>query len=593
MSSPSRLPVLLLLSLRLAAAPPPTTHYERSGHLETPRLAETLQDCRRLAAASPWIRVTSFGQSAQGRPLPLLVVDKDRRFDPASVRASGKAVLLIQACIHPGEPEGKDAGLLFLRDLAVTRRHADLLDRLSVLFIPVFNVDGHERFSPYNRINQNGPKAMGWRTTANNLNLNRDHLKADAPEMQAWLTLLRAWDPDFFLDCHTTDGADYQYVLTYGADTGHFLEEGLAGWMRDTFLPDWTARMSADGMPVFPYVSYREWHDPRSGLVEGAGGPMYSTGYLAARNRPSLLLETHMLKPYHQRVEATRAALLHTARLLHREKDTLRRRLAQADHRTATPDFRAREMPLAFKPTEEHEPVDFLGFDYTCQKSELTGGDWFTYDPTRPAVFRIPFYRHLAPKASARVPAAYLVPPEWREVIARLDLHGIRYRRLAAERTLEVQSHRFDAVRFATTPQEGRQRVASLTVQPLTETRTFPPGTAVVPTAQPLARLIVHLLEPASEDSLLRWGFFNAIFEQKEYGESYVLEPLARRMLAQDPALGEAFVRRKAEDPAFAKDPEAMLNWFYLRSPWGDPRMNLDPVGRIHDASVARALGAR
>ena len=176
----------LLLAPCLFAQPLPPTRFERSGGLETPRLAETMLECRALAKASSWVSETSFGKGPQGRELPLVIVDKDRHFDPSSAKASGKAIVMIQACIHAGECEGKDAGILFLRDLVVTKKFAPLLDRLTFLFIPIFNVDGHERFGAFNRINQNGPKEMGWRTNATNLNLNRDYLKADAPEMRAW-----------------------------------------------------------------------------------------------------------------------------------------------------------------------------------------------------------------------------------------------------------------------------------------------------------------------------------------------------------------------------------------------------------------------
>ncbi len=195
--------------------------------------------------------------------------------------------------------------------------------------------------------------------------------------------------------------------------------------------------------------------------------------------------------------------------------------------------------------------------------------------------------------ASARVPEAYIIPPEWTEVIARLEAHGIAYRRLGAPRTLEVRTWRFSGAAWDSSPFEGRVRLDHLDQEEATVTRTYPAGSVVVSTAQRSARVLVHLLEPASEDSLVRWGFFNPIFEQKEFGESYVLEGLARDMLARDPALRTAFEQAKAKDPAFAASPEAQLNWFYLRSPWGDPGLNLYPVGRIFDAGVAKGLGGK
>ena len=605
--------VATLLLAASAEAQDPVFHYERSGRLETPRLAGTVADCQALARASAWVRVTTFGRSPQGREMPLVIVDKDRTFDPAATRARGKAVVMIQAGIHPGEPEGKEAGLLFLRDLCVrgdvrppasagTARRSEpasqaepsLLDQLVFVFIPVFNVDGHERFSAFTRINQDGPKEAGWRSTAAGLNLNRDYLKADAAEMRAWLKLYQAWLPDVFVDCHTTDGADYQYPLTYGEQVGRenswFYEARLGAWIRDTFLPGFRSGMQKDGVPVTQYVSFRRWHDPRSGLTGGAAGPRYSDGYQTAQNRTGLLLETHMLKPYAVRVEATRAALRQVSQIAARERSTLLALNRAADAFTASPEFRRQPMALAFEDDGTSEPVAFEGYEYRSTKSELTGGDWFTYDRSRPVTFEVPRFHSMKVTASARVPEAYVVPAEWSEVIARLDAQGIAYQRLAGPRTVKVASYRLQQPAFGRRPREGRQAVDSVSVEDLEQRRTFPAGSAIVSTSQRSARLIVHLLEPASPDSLLRWGFFNTIFEQKEYGESYVLEPLAREMIAKDPGLKAAFERQKAEDAALAASPEAQLNWFYQRSAWGDPTLNVYPVGKLFDAQLVQEL---
>ncbi len=235
----------------------------------------------------------------------MLIIDGEGRFDPASARKSAKLVLLIQAGIHPGEIDGKDAGFMFFRDLAINQLFGAMPENLIILFIPIFNVDGHERFGPYNRINQDGPEEMGWRTTAQNLNLNRDFLKADAPEMQAWLKLYQQWLPDFFVDIHVTDGADYQYVSTYGLETYGNMDEGLTKWTNEQLIPVMEQSMDAAGYPMFPYIMFRRWHDPRSGLRSSAAGPRFSQGYTAVQNRIGLLVENHSLKDYKTRVSST------------------------------------------------------------------------------------------------------------------------------------------------------------------------------------------------------------------------------------------------------------------------------------------------
>ncbi len=208
------------------------THAEKTDYRETPRYPETIEYSRRLDQASSLIKFESFGKSGQGRELPLLIAAEGETFTPEAARHAGKAVILIQACIHAGEPDGKDAGLALLRDIAVTKTLSGLLKNLVVLFIPIYNTDGHERVSPYNRINQKGPAEMGWRTTSTYQNLNRDYMKADTPETHAWLSLWNRWKPDLFIDCHVTDGADYQYNITYQHEHHTGVAESVLAWER-------------------------------------------------------------------------------------------------------------------------------------------------------------------------------------------------------------------------------------------------------------------------------------------------------------------------------------------------------------------------
>ena len=279
---------MLLLAVGLAATTASaqddwTIEYERSNFLRTDRYDKTIAYCRRLAEYSPIVRYESFGISPQGRDIPLLIVDQDQEFDPKGERTRNKVIVLIQAGIHSGEIEGKDAGLMLIRDMIIHKKFQGILDNCVLLFIPIFSVDAHERFGPFNRINQNGPEEMGWRSTAQNLNLNRDFMKADAPEMQAWLRLFNRWLPEVLTDIHTTDGADFQYVITYVADEHPGVAEPLRSWTANNFVPELKVRMKSSGYDFFPYVSPRKGHDVRSGLESGAFPPRFSNGYGAAQ----------------------------------------------------------------------------------------------------------------------------------------------------------------------------------------------------------------------------------------------------------------------------------------------------------------------
>jgi murein tripeptide amidase MpaA len=281
------------------------TFAEKTGYRETPRYAKTITFAKKLASASPLLRFGSFGKSGQGRELPLLIAAAGGTFTPASAHKAGKAVVLIQACIHAGESDGKDAGLALLRDIAITKTQLALLDHVVILFIPIYNTDGHERFGPYNRINQNGPREMGWRTTATNLNLNRDYMKADAPETRAWLKLWSQWNPDLFVDCHVTDGADVRYNVTYQYEHHQGVPASILAWERAAFDSRAAPAAEAAGNLLSRYLEFRDNRDLSKGLNDFSGPPRFSTGYTPVRNRPGLLIETHMLKDYRSRVRGT------------------------------------------------------------------------------------------------------------------------------------------------------------------------------------------------------------------------------------------------------------------------------------------------
>ena len=559
------------------------THAEQTDFRETPRYAETVDYCRRLAKASDWLDYQPFGTSPEGRELPLVIASKERAFTPTAAQATGKLIVLSQCCIHAGECAGKDANLMLLRDIAVTKTRAELLDNVILLVIPIFSTDGHERFSPYNRINQNGPDQMGWRVTARNLNLNRDYMKADAVEMRAWLALWNAWQPDFHFDHHSTDGGDWQYDLLFTTDRHQAVAPQVVSWLNETLYPQLIPALEADGHLPMTYFTLVDSKDPAMGIRSGGFGPRYSTGYVSLRNRPSILVETHALKPYRTRVIGHYNITRRTLEVLNCGPQTLRQAVQAADAQTTklgeTYDPQ-RKLPLTLKRTGEWEPITFRGFAYRREPSKISGDLRIIYDNTQPRELETRWFNRTEVDQTIDSPRAYLIPPQWTEVIELLEAHGLRYRRLTQPLATEVQTYRFRNVSFPHMPYEGRF-APRFETERFTESRTYLPGSLLVPLDQPAAKVAIHLLEPDAPDSAVRWGLFNAIFERKEYGEHYVLEALARRMLTQDAQLKAEFQALLDSDPQFAGNPWARLYFFYQRSPYFDAAQNVYPVGRL------------
>ncbi|MGL6290889.1 MAG: M14 family metallopeptidase [Silanimonas sp.] len=574
----------LPVATRAESAADWATPAEASGFTQTPRYAETMAYFERLDAASPQVAMLEFGISPQGRAMRAVIVSKDGVTSPQAAHATGKPVVFIQAAIHPGENEGKDVLMALVRDLTVSGKHADLIDHAVLVLVPIFNVDGHERFSPYNRINQNGPEAMGWRATAQNLNLNRDYTKLDAPEMQAWMRLWHAWNPDLLVDLHNTNGADYQYAMTWAFETASNIETPLADWQRRAFDGVVKPALETQGWPVAFYVSLKDGTNLRAGLVEGASGPRFSVGYAAAVNRPGLLVETHMLKDFRTRVAVNEALLVEMLRMLGTQGERLQAANAQADAKRFADNA---AVPLAFGLAETTEAMDFLGYADSRTPSEVSGSPWVRYDTAKLETIRVPVQRTVTVTAEAPAPAAYVIPPQWTAVIERLRLHGVAMTRIDAATTVDASRYRFGKVAWAPRPFEGRHAIAELEQTLETGAQSVAAGSWLISMDQPKARLVALLLEPASPDSFLRWGFFDAIFEDKEYAEPRVMEAMAREMMAKDPALKAEFDAKLASDAAFAADPRQRLRFFYERTPYFDAEFSRYPVLRL-DAAAAR-----
>ena len=551
------------------------TPAEKMGLNDTPNYDDTIAYLKKLVEASPLLEMKSFGKTAQGRELYVVIASKNQAFDPASLKASGKPTLLAQAGIHAGEIDGKDAGLMLLRDIAFNKKD-DLLDKTNFLFVPVFNADGHERISEWNRPNQRGPVHMGWRTTAQNLNLNRDYVKADTPEMHGMLALINTWQPDLYIDLHVTDGIDYQYDITFGYngyDGSYAWSPRIGQWLDKYFRSAVTdALKSEDHIPgglVFA-VNNR---DMEQGVSAGQHSPRFSTGYGDLRHMPSVLVENHSLKPYKQRVLGTYVLLEEALKVLGKRAKELR--AAVEFDKAGNPAT----LPMNWDSGKgKVGETDFLGIAYENYDSAASGTKEVRWTG-QPKTFEKTKTFGDKPGVELSRPKAYWIPVTKPEVIERLKLHGIQFETLSAPKTVKVEMYRLVDPKPGAMPFEGHHMVSTGVKKEIHE-EVYPAGSVRVPTDQALGDLAVVMMEPESNDSLLAWGFFPEILQRTEYVEGYVIAPLAEKMLAEDPKLKAEFEAKLASDAAFAKDPDARLSWFYSKSKFYDDRYLLYPVGR-------------
>jgi murein tripeptide amidase MpaA len=573
------------------------TPTEISDYRTTPDYAETVAYLERVAGAAPGqVKIENFGKTGEGRDLKIVIASKDGVFDPAAIHASGRAILLVQNSIHAGEMDGKDSCLALLRDIVITKTKAALLDHVVVVFIPVYNIDGHERRSAYNRINQNGPEIIGWRGDGTNINLNRDYMKADAPETRAFLKMFHRWMPDFFVDDHVTDGADFQYDVTFNADATPDVAPDTAKWLRETVTPALERQLDAAGHVAFPdLINLNDDTDPAKGLNNMDNPPRFSTGQMILENRPGLLVELHMLKDYRTRVTGNYEILRALLEVMNRDGAKLIALNKQADADAAKLGSHALgngQFPLAVGWSDETTPVVFRGYQYKRALSAVSGAMWVSYTH-EPWNTTLPLANTPKVTQSTTPPAAYIVPPQWTGVIDVLAAHDVAMRRTTAAWTGTVGRYRCEGMEWQGPPFEGRHPIfpgESPGAAPgrfgacklTTESMTFPAGSVVVALDQRLSKVAIQWLEPEAPDSALRWGFFDSVFEQREYGEAYVLEKLARENMEKDPALKAEFERRVQTDARFAASPEARLEFFYDRSPWGQANHVGDyPVGRL------------
>jgi hypothetical protein len=618
------------LTASTKASPPDLlTTGEKSGWNLTAPYAECVEISHRLEKASNQVKVLNIGSTPEGRTMIALVVSKDHAFTPEAAARTNKVVILIQSGIHAGEIEGKDTALMLVRDMTVTKKYAAWLDKAIFVIIPVFNVDGHEHISPYNRPQQNGPRDTGLRNTAQHFNLNRDYMKADTPEMRAWLHIFTAWNPDFHIDNHVTDGSDMQYDVTWDMARNQDIAEPARTWVNRTFIPELDRRMAADGHLVAPYGMLGNGN-PREFSME-VFSPRYSHLYVALQNRPSLLVETHSLKAARTRAWANYDIMRDSIDTILLDPEGLRKAVRDSDKQMASlgGDRSAPPVYLAGRvSTSKSKPLTYLALQRGQVPSVVTGTTALQYLAEKDDI-RTAIHDEIDTTAQAQMPLGYLIPSEWKDVADLLTLHGVEMERTSKPLTQEFETYRFSNITSGGGGDGIGRPMYSFETRLVKETITIPQGSYWVPMKQRRARLVLAALEPQAPDSFVRYGMMYAAIEGAGGGRGgggggrggaapaaggggraggrgagggggrgggcpvpesvmpgeYLSEPIARKTMADNPALAKEFLDKVASDQAFAADTCARLLWWYQHSKYEPSENGRYPIVRVWEKS--------
>lgn len=535
---------------------------------------------RQLDKKYPQARLLEYGLTDVGKPLHVFAISSDTDFNPSSVHHKNRPVVLILNGIHPGEPDGIDASMMLADTILSTERGKRLLGNTVLLIIPAYNIDGMLNKGCCSRANQNGPEEYGFRGNARHLDLNRDFIKCDSENAKSFTRLFREWNPHVLMDTHVSNGADYSYTMTLISTQHNKLHPVLGSFLKQKFTPALFKSMKEKGDEMIPYVNTKSYgDDPETGLYGFLETPRYATGYAALFNTIGFVAESHMLKPFPQRVQSTYRLLVSLLENVKTYSDEIISNKIKADHECAS----TKNFGLKWDTdTLKFDTLLFRGFEIRKEKSKVTGQDRIRYDRTAPFERPIRFYDYYHSIINIQRPEYYLIPQAWKEVIERMKLNNVKMIPLLSDTTIEAEVMYIDKYKATSTPYEGHYINTVQELRKQKEKVKVYKGDFLIPVNQSCNRYIVETIEPQGTDSWFTWGFFDAILQQKEWFSSYVFEDLADSLLKADAKLRTDFIAKKETDSAFAKDEFAQLYFIYQRSPYFEKTYRRYPVLRIN-----------
>jgi Zinc carboxypeptidase len=567
--------LLLLLFMNTASFSQSVT--EKYLDNKTVTYSEAIAFYRQLDSTYDNAKLLTYGMTDAGKPLHLFVISYDADFDPASLHKKNKRILLINNGIHPGEPDGIDASMKWSENILKQHLYDSLLKNTVICIIPVYNIDGALNRGCCARANQNGPEEYGTRANGQHLDLNRDFIKCEASNTKSLIEIFRAWDPDIFIDTHVSNGADYQYAMTLISSQHNKLTPVLGEFMKTKVTPFLFDEMKRSGNVMTPYVNTIK-EIPDDGIAGFLEIPRFSTGYAALFNTLGFVTETHMFKPYKERVEATMQFFAATLKFTSRYSNAIFAKRKEAKRYCAE----QKQFSLSWVlDTTQSETISFKGFEAKYKPSKVTGQQRLYYDRNAPFEKPIKFFDTYKADKSVDAPGAYIIPQAWSRVVERLKLNGIEMTRLERDSLMEVEVYYIDDYKTLPNAYEGKYLHSEVQVRKEKQKIQYFEGDYLIELNQPTNRYIVETLEPQATDSYFNWGFFDAVLQQKEWFSDYVFEDTAEEILKNDAALKAEFEKKKSTDKKFAESAWDQLAFIHQHSGYQEKSHNRYPVGRI------------
>jgi hypothetical protein len=551
------------------------TVFEKSNGSETATYMQCIEYYFSLDKMYETVSVKSFDTTDAGYPLQLVMFSADKTFNPVQWHKQHKIIILINNGIHPGEPDGIDASMMLVRDICTAKIKAP--ENVVLAIIPVYNIGGCLNRNSFSRVNQDGPVSYGFRGNSQNLDLNRDFIKADSKDALAFEKIFQWLNPEIFIDNHVSDGADYQHTMTMLTTQHDKLGGEIGKYLHDVFEPSLYKSMKEKNWQMCPYVNFEEGN-PEKGWVAFYDPPRYSSGYATLFQTIAFVPETHMLKPFADRVKSTYAfmqTVIEQASLQANQIITKRNASIETvkQQRTFALSWNA--------DSTKYELIDFKGYETGTKTSEVTGMQRLFYDHSKPFEKEVKFYNTYIPSIAVEKPKGYIIPQGWRDVISRLKINGVAMEPLSNDTIIEAENYHIDDYKSLHNAYEKHHYNYDIKLSAKTDTISFLKGDYIVYTGQRADRYIVETLEPLGDDSFFKWNFFDGILQQKEGYSNYRWEDVAAKYLQQHPELKQRLEEKKKSDTTFAASADAQLDFVYKNSPYYEPANMRYPVYRL------------